>query len=73
MTAMSYIPLVPPEPTPYSRLVVIIKQTSPQMDNSRRGRIHSLWNISRTTKATTSCDISNERADSSACVDISGL
>ena len=44
-----------------------------RIDNSRRGRIHSLWNISRTTKATASCDISNERADFSACVDISGL
>ena len=41
--------------------------------NSRRGRIYSLWNISITTKATTSCDISNERADFSACVDISGF
>ena len=43
-----------------------------RIDNSRCGRIYSLWNISRTTKATTSCDISNENADFSACVDISG-
>ena len=35
--------------------------------------IHSLWNISRTTKATASCDISNEREDFSACIDISGF
>ena len=44
-----------------------------RIDNSRRDKIHSLWNISRITKATTSCDISNEMADLSACVDISGL
>ena len=44
-----------------------------RIDNSRRGGIHSLWNISKTTKTTTSCDISNERAYFSACVDISGL
>ena len=43
-----------------------------RIDNSRHGRMHSLWNISRTTKAT-SCDISNERADFSACVDIYGF
>ena len=42
-----------------------------RIDNSRHGRIHSLWNISRSTKATTSYDISNERADFPACVDIS--
>ena len=41
----------------------------PWIDNSRHGRIHSLWNISRTTKATVSCDISNKGTDSSACVD----
>ena len=44
-----------------------------RIDNSRRGRIHSLWNISRNTKATTSCDTSNERADFSACADVSGF
>ena len=44
-----------------------------RIDNSRRGRIHSLWHISRTTKATTSCDISNERTYFSACVDISSF
>ena len=44
-----------------------------RIDNSRRGRIHSLWDISRTTRATTLCDISNERADFSACDDISGF
>ena len=44
-----------------------------RIDNSRRGRIHSLWDISRTTKATTSCEISNERAAFRAYVDVSGL
>ena len=44
-----------------------------RIDNSRHGRIHNLWNISRTTKATTSCNISNERAYFSACGDISGF
>ena len=44
-----------------------------RIDNSRRGRIHNLWHISRTTKATTSCVISNERTDFSACVDISSF
>ena len=44
-----------------------------RIDNSRRGRIHSLWDISRTTTATTSCDISNERADFSVCDDIIGF
>ena len=34
-----------------------------RIDNSRRGRIHGAWNILRTTKARTSCNISNERAD----------
>ena len=34
-----------------------------------RGRIHSLWDISRSSRATTLSDISNERA----CVDISGF
>ena len=38
-----------------------------------RGRIHSLWDISRSSRATTLSDISNERADFSACVDISGF
>ena len=44
-----------------------------RIDNSRRCRIHSLWNISRNTKATTSCDTSNERADFSACADVCGF
>ena len=52
---------------------VVITDLSLRIDNSRRSRIYTLWNISRTTKATTSCDISNERADCSACVDISGF
>ena len=55
--------------TPHDKL---LKTRNLRIDNSRHGRIHSLWNISRTTKATTSCDISNERADFSACVDIRG-
>ena len=48
-----------------------ITKNTLRIDNSRRGRIRSLWNISRTTKAATSCDISNERADFPACIDIS--
>ena len=52
---------------------IVTHSTHLRIDNSRRGRIHSLWDISRTTKASTSCDISNERADFSACVDISDI
>ena len=33
-----------------------------RIDNSRRSRIHVLWNISETTIAIKSCDISYERA-----------
>ena len=39
-----------------------------RIDNSRHGAIHVLWYILRTTKAATSCDISNERAHFSACL-----
>ena len=49
------------------------KYISLRIDNSRRSRIYSLWNISRTTKATSYKALSNERADYSACVDISGF
>ena len=38
-----------------------------------RGAVHVLWNFSRTLIATTSCDISNERAYSSACVDANNI
>ena len=44
-----------------------------RIDNSRRGRIHGLWNISRSTKARTSRAISNERADYSAYLGVSGI
>ena len=42
-------------------------------DNSRHGAIPLLWYISRTTIATTSCDISNERAHYSACLRANGV
>ena len=41
-----------------------------RIDNSRRGMIYSLRNISRTTNAIRSCDTSNERADLSAYIDV---
>ena len=44
-----------------------------RIDNSRRGRIHGLWNISGTTKARRSCDISNERAEFSGYHGVSGI
>ena len=44
-----------------------------RIDNSHRGRIHGIWNISRSTKARTSCDISNERADFSSYLGVSGI
>ena len=51
-----------------------IKRNWPlRIDNSRRGRIHPLWNISRTTKAGTSCYISNERAEFSAYLSVSRI
>ena len=37
-----------------------------RIDNSRRGMMYSLWDISRTTKAIRSCDTSTERAELSA-------
>ena len=39
-----------------------------RIDNSRRGAIHVVCDISRTRIAITSCDRSNERAYFSACV-----
>ena len=39
-----------------------------RIDNSRHDAIPVLWYISRTTIATTSCDISNEWAHFSACL-----
>ena len=44
-----------------------------RIDNSRHGAIPVLWYISRTTIATTSCDISNERAHFSACLGANGI
>ena len=44
-----------------------------RIDNSRRGAVNVLWNISRTKIATMSYDRSNERACLSACVDASGF
>ena len=43
-----------------------------RIDNSRHGAVHVLWFISATTVATTSCDISNERAHFSANLSVSG-
>ena len=42
------------------------------IDNSRRGAIHVLCDISRTKIAITSCDRSNEKAYFSACVGANG-
>ena len=40
-----------------------------RIDNTRRGRIRGLWNIQRTSEATTTtCDVSNKNADFSVCV-----
>ena len=44
-----------------------------RIDNSRRGAVHVLWNISRTKIAKPSYDRSNKRAYFSACVDGSGI
>ena len=44
-----------------------------RIDNSRRGAVHVVWNFSRTMKATTSCDSSNESAYFSTCVDVNGI
>ena len=44
-----------------------------RIDNSRRGAIHVLCDISRTKKAITSCNRSNERASFSACVGANGI
>ena len=44
-----------------------------RIDNSRRGAVHVLWNFSRSKIATTACDISNERAYFSACVDANDI
>ena len=43
------------------------------IDNSRRGAIHALCNISRTKIAKTSYNRSNERAYFSACVGANGI
>ena len=45
-----------------------LKRMSLRIDNSRRGAIHVLWDISRTKIVIKSCDRSNERAYFSACV-----
>ena len=44
-----------------------------RIDNSRRGAMHVLCDISRTKIAITSCYKSNERAYFSACVDANGI
>ena len=44
-----------------------------RIDNSRRGAIHVLCDISRTKIAITSCNRSNERASFSACVGANGI
>ena len=44
-----------------------------RIDNSRRGAIHVLCDISRTKIAITSCDRSNKRAYFSACVGANGI
>ena len=53
---------------PHTHLITFASMTfsALRIDNSRRGRIHVLWNISKNTIATTSCDISYESANSSA-------
>ena len=47
--------------------------TNLRIDNSRRGAIHVLCDISRTKIAITSCNRSNERASFSACVGANGI
>ena len=44
-----------------------------RIDNSRHGAIPVLWYIPRTTIATTSCEISNERAHFSSCLGFNGI
>ena len=44
-----------------------------RIDNSRHGVNHVLWYIYRTTIATASCDISNERAQFSVCIGANGI
>ena len=44
-----------------------------RIDNSCHGAIPVLWYISRTTIATISCDIWNERAHFSACLGANGI
>ena len=50
--------------------IIIIETIVIRIDSC--SKIHGLWNISRTTKARTLCDISNERAGFSAYVLVSG-
>ena len=44
-----------------------------RIDNSCRGAIHVLWDFSRTKIAIISCDRSNEREYSFACVGTNGI
>ena len=49
------------------------KRSHLKIDNSRRGAIQVLCDISRTKIAITSCDRSNKRAYFSACVGPNGI